>query len=109
MGAGKAELAEGTALDRCGHVALLDLGDTGGLGDGEGVGDEGDLLKLAGVGLGLALLGVVALAGEDDQALLVGLEALDVGGEGLLTDVLATGVDGNADGGGKALGDASLL
>jgi hypothetical protein len=84
-GAGVAQLHVGTALDGCGHVALLDLLDglVGG-GDGEGVRDQRNLLNLAGVGLGVALLGVVGLAGEDNEALLVGLEALDVGLEGLL-------------------------
>ena len=74
----------------------------GGVGDGAGDGLE---LVLGGV----ALLGLVALLGEQDQALLVGLEALDVGGQGLLGDVLATGVDGDTDGRGVLAGDASGL
>lgn len=100
----------GTALDGSGHVTLLDLldGDVGG-GDGEDGGDGGCLLDLGDVGLGVTLLGGVGLAGEQDQALLVGLEAGDVDGQGLLGDVLATEVDGDADGGGKGLGDTSLL
>lgn len=50
-----------------------------------------------------------ALAGEDDQALLVGLETGDVGGEGLLAEVLAAEIDGDTDGGGHETGDAGLL
>lgn len=74
----------------------------GGVGDGAGDGLE---LVLGGV----ALLGLVALLGEEDQALLVGLEALDVGGQGLLGDVLAASIDGDTDGGGVLAGDASGL
>lgn len=75
---------------------------SGGVGDGVGDGLE---LVLGGV----ALLGLVALLGEQDQALLVGLEALDVGGQRLLGDVLATSIDGDTDGGGVLAGDASGL
>lgn len=78
-------------------------------GDGHGGGDEVGLLDLAGVHLGLALLGVVGLAGEDDEALLVGLEAGNVGGERLLGKVLAAVVDGNTDGGGVVARDTGLL
>lgn len=74
----------------------------GGVGDGAGDGLE---LVLGGV----ALLGLVALLGEEDQALLVGLEALDVCGQGLLGDVLAASIDGDTDGGGVLAGDASGL
>lgn len=81
----------------------MDDGEGGG-GVGGGVGDGLELL-LGGV----ALLGLVALLGEEDQALLVGLEALDVGGQGLLGDVLAAGIDGDTDGGGVLAGDASGL
>lgn len=110
MGAGKAELPVGTALDGGRHVTLLDLLDglVGG-GNGEGGGDESDLLNGAGGSLGVTLLGGVGSAGEDNQALLVGLEALDVDGERLLGEVLAAGVDGDADGGSVVTGDASLL
>ena len=62
-------------------------------------------LVLGGV-LGLDLVG---LAGEDDQASLVGLEALDIGGEALLGEVLATGIDGDTDGGSVKLGDTGSL
>ncbi|KAI9151571.1 Rap1 GTPase-GDP dissociation stimulator 1-A [Paramyrothecium foliicola] len=108
--AGLAQLDVGTALYFLGHVTLLDLleGDVGG-GDGESGGDEGGLLDLGEVGLGVALLGGVGLAGQQDQALLVGLEAGDVEGERLLAEVLAAVVDRDANGGGNAAGDASLL
>lgn len=100
----------GTTLDGGGDVALLDLldGEVGG-GDGEGGGDVGGLVDLGDVGLGVTLLGGVGLAGEQDQALLVGLEAGDVDGQGLLGEVLAAEVDGDADGGSKGTGDTSLL
>lgn len=112
VGALVAQLAVGAALDGGGELGLLDGLDGGvGVDDGEGGGGVGGG---AGGGLelllgGVALLGLVALLGEQDQALLVGLEALDVGGQGLLGDVLAAGVDGDADGGGVLAGDASGL
>lgn len=46
----------------------------------------------------VALLGRLGLAREENQALLVGLQALDVGLEGLFGEVLAAWVNGNADG-----------
>lgn len=93
-----------------GDVALADLleGDVGG-GNREDSGDGGSLLDLGDVGLGVALLGGVGPAGEEDQSLLVGLEAGDVGGQGLLREVLSAGVDGDADGGSEGLGDTSFL
>lgn len=107
-----AQLAVGATLDGGGELGLLDGLDGGvGVDDGEGGGGVGD-----GVGDGLelvlggvALLGLVALLGEEDQALLVGLEALDVGGQGLLGDVLAASIDGNTDGRGVLAGDTSGL
>ena len=57
----------------------------------------------------LAGLGRLALAGEEDEAALVGLQALDVGLEGLLGEVLAAWVDADTDGWGKLAGDASFL
>lgn len=68
------------------------------------VADSLDLL-----GAGLALLGGLGVAGEEDEALLVGLQALNVGLEGLLGEVLATGVDGDTDGARKLAGDVGLL
>lgn len=58
---------------------------------------------------GIALLGRLDLAGEEDKTLLVLLEAQDVGLERLLGQVLAAGVDSNADGGRQLAWDASLL
>ena len=78
----------------------------------DGQGDArlgGDLLGGAVLLGAVAGLGLVALAGEDDQAGLVGLEALDVGGEGLLGQVLAAAIDGDTDGGGILTGNASSL
>ena len=93
-----------------GHVALLDLLDSNvGGGDGENRGDKRGLLDLGDVGLGVTLLGGVGSAGEDDQSLLVSLEAGDVGGQGLLAEVLSAEIDGNADGGSESLGDTGLL
>jgi hypothetical protein len=61
------------------------------------------------LGAGLALLGGLGVAGEEDEALLVGLQALNVGLEGLLAEVLATGVDRDTDGARKLAGDVGLL
>lgn len=107
-----AELGVGTALDRLGHLALLDLYDALAEGDdgkgrskgrhGLGLG-EVDVLAVTGLGV----LG--ALAGEDDQSGLVGLEAGDIGGQGLFAEVLATVVDGDTDGGGHEAGDTGFL
>ena len=109
-GAGQAELPIGAALDGLGDVGLADLAEaSGGGGDGQGGGDEVDLLDGGRVGLGVTLLRGVGAAGEDDEALLVGLEALDVDGEGLLAQVLAAAIDGDTDGGSEAAGDTSLL
>lgn len=112
VGALGAQLAVGTTLDGGGELGLLDgLDGSVGVDDGEGGGGVGDSV---GDGLelvlgGVALLRLVALLGEEDQALLVGLEALDVGGQGLLGDVLATSIDGDTDGRGVLAGDASGL
>lgn len=61
------------------------------------------------LGGGLALLGGLEVAGEEDEALLVGLQALNVDLEGLLAEVLAAGVDGDTDGARKLAGDVGLL
>lgn len=107
-----AQLAESTTLDGGGEVGLLDLLDggvgvdnrEGSGGDGDGLGDSLELL------LGrVALLGLVALLGEENQALGVSLEALNVGGQGLLGDVVAASIDGDTDGGGILAGNASGL
>jgi len=49
-------------------------------------------------GRGVTLLRRLGLAGEEDEAGVVGLQALDVGGEGLLGEVLSAGVDCDTDG-----------
>lgn len=110
VAAGHAEGAVRAALQGCGEVVLADLGEARGDGlDGEGLGEVGDGGGLGEVGGRVAVLGLAGLAGEQDQALLVGLQAGDVGGEALLGQVLAAAVDGNADRLGEAAGDASLL
>ena len=52
---------------------------------------------------------LAGFAGEEDQAGLVGLEALHVEGQGFLIAVEAAGVDGDADCGGEFAGDAGFL
>ena len=61
------------------------------------------------LGGSLAGLRGLALAREEDEAALVGLQALDVGLEGLLGKVLAARVDGDTDGGRELAGNAGLL
>ncbi len=106
-----AEGLVGTALDVLGERALGDLAEAGsnGLRDAERAADAlcglAGLLVLGGVGL----LGLVGLAGENDKAGLVLLQALDVGGEALLGEVLAAGIDRDADGGSIELGNAGGL
>jgi len=74
------------------------------------VGAVAGLLGGLGVlGGSLAVLGRLALAREEDEAALVGLQALDVGLEGLLGEVLAARVDGDTDGGRELAGNAGLL
>lgn len=92
-----------------GDVALLEDSDVLD-GEGSGVGGDavGGLGSLDVLGGGVAGLGLAVAAGEEDEALLVLLEALDVGLEALLGEVLAAGVDGNADGLCQLAGDASL-
>lgn len=57
------------------------------------------------LGGGVTLLGLAVAAGEEDEALPVLLEALDVGLEALLGEVLAARVDGDTDGTGELAGD----
>ena len=61
------------------------------------------------LGGGVTLLGLAVAAGEEDEALPVLLEALDVGLEALLGEVLAARVDGDTDGAGELAGNASSL
>ena len=111
IGSGLAEGLVRTTLDVLGEVVLGDLGEAGGdrsldtESGGNGLDGLGGVLVLGGVGL----LGLVGLAGEEDEAVLVGLQALDIGGEALLGEVLAAGINGDTDGGGKELGDAGSL
>lgn len=106
-----AEGLVGAALDVLGERALGDLAEAGsdGLRDAERAADAlcglAGLLVLGGVGL----LGLVGLAGENDKAGLILLQALDVGGEALLGEVLAAGIDRDADGGSVELGNAGGL
>ena len=58
---------------------------------------------------GVASLWRLGLAWEEHQALLVGLQALDIGLEGLLGEVLAAWVNGDTDGWRELAWDASLL
>jgi len=114
LGASVAQLAVSSLL--AGVVGDLALGDLGGVDDGEGLVGLLDVGAVAGLlgGLGvlggsLAVLGRLALAREEDEAALVGLQALDVGLEGLLGKVLAARVDGDTDGGRELAGNAGLL
>ena len=90
--------------------------------DGDLVGDWEVLLAVLDLALVCALLcglevlgGCVArlrrlgLAREEYETLLVLLQAGDVGLERLLAQVLATGVDGDTDGGRQLAGDAGFL
>jgi len=92
-------------------VAELALGDLGDVLDGQGDGGAGhDLLGVLGgldvLGRGVTLLGLAVAAGEEDEALPVLLEALDVGLEALLGEVLAARVDRDTDGAGELAGNA---
>lgn len=122
LGASVTQAAVSSLLTR-GHRVTLNLGDgllEGGVVDGEGSTNAGgDTLTLAvsessldGIDLlggRVELLELTALAGEEDQAGLVVLEAGDVVDQGLLRVVGAAVVDRDTDGGGELLGDASLL
>jgi hypothetical protein len=107
-----------------GQVVALDLSD-GLLGGGVLDGQDG--ANVGGVALGLALSGegslsgvdllggrvglleLTALAGEDDQASLVVLEAGDIGNKGLLGVVGAAVVNGDTNCASELLGDTGLL
>lgn len=58
---------------------------------------------------GVTLLGGLAVAGEEDEACTVSLQALDVGGETLLGQVGAAGVDADSDGGCELAGNTGSL
>lgn len=109
LGSGVAQLAVGTTLDRAGLLAGLDLEDALGDGGREGGGNGRDGLGVLDGVLAVTSLGLASLAGEDNETLLVGLEAGDVEGERLLAEVLAARVDGNTDGRSVKLGDTGSL
>lgn len=116
------ELAVSSLLT-LGEGVTLDLSDGllgSGVGDGEsstnvggdtvtGTVGQGSLDGLDVLGGGVELLELTALAGEEDQASLVVLEAGNVGDQGLLGVVDTAVVNGDTDGGGELLGNASLL
>lgn len=86
---------------------LLELDD---VLDGQSSGGAAnDLLGVLGgldvLSRGVALLGLAVAAGEEDEALPVLLEALDVGLEALLGKVLAAGVDRDTDGASELAGN----
>lgn len=123
VAASQAQTAIGRLLT-LGHVAALDVGNGvlgGGVLDGEGgaevigitlgsaVGGEGGFGGVDLVSGGVELLELAALPGEEDQTGLVVVETGDVGSQRFLGVVVAAVVDGDADGGGKLLGDAGFL
>lgn len=116
LGAGVTETAVGGLLT-LGKGVALDLGDgslESGVDDGEGGVDLLDetltsLGSLDVLGGGVELLELTALAGEEDQASLVVLQAGDVVDQRLLGVVGAAVVDGDADGASELLGDTGLL
>jgi hypothetical protein len=108
LGAGVTELAVCVLLTLVvADGALLESDD---VLDGQSSGCAGNDV-LSGLGRldilsrGVTLLGLSVAAGEEDEALPVLLEALDVGLEALLGKVLAAGVDRDTDGTGKLAGD----
>ena len=111
LGANITQLAECVLLALV--VAKLALLDSGSLDNGESSSGGGDVLTLLGclniLGRSVTSLGLARATGEDDEALLVLLEALHVGLEGLLGEVLAAGIDGDANGGCELAGDSSSL
>ena len=58
---------------------------------------------------GVHFLVQAGFAGEEDEALPVGLEAGDIGGEGFFREVGAAGVDGDTNGGGEGAGNTCFL
>lgn len=116
LSAGVTETAVGSLLT-LGEGVAADLGDSGlegGVDNGEGSADVlGDTLT----GLGgcdllsgrVELLELTALAGEEDQAGLVVLQAGDVVNQGLLGVVGAAVVNRDTNGDSELLGDTGLL
>lgn len=122
LGAGLTQTTVGSLLT-LGKSVTLDLGNgvlLGGVGDGEGgtqAGGETLTLALGESGLDsvdllggrVELLELTALAGEEDQTGLVVLETGDIVDQRLLGVVGAAVVNGDTDGRGELLGNASLL
>lgn len=108
LGAGVTELPVSVLLALVvANGTLLELDD---VLDGESSGGAADdLLGVLGgldvLGGCVTLLGLAVATGEEDEALPVLLEALDVGLEALLGKVLAAGVDRDTDGAGELAGD----
>ena len=109
---GVAELSVGTTLNWGWGIALLDLGNGGGVDDWQSAVGALDKVGLGGLdvgGGGITLLGLASLAWEKDELLLVSLKAGNVQGEGLGGEVLAAGINGDTDGRGELLWDTGLL
>lgn len=113
-----------SSLLTLGQAVTADLGDGllgGGVLDGERSANVGSVTlglavggesSLGGVDLvsgRVELLELTALAGEEDQARLVVLEAVDVGNERLLGVVDTAVVNGDTDGASELGGDTSFL
>lgn len=112
LGSGVSELSVGTTLNWLWQVALADLLNLlvdvdnwkGDLGGGSVRLGSGDLL----LG-GITLLGLTKLAWEENKTGTVSLQAGNVGGKGLVGEVLSSWVDGDTDGWRKLAWDSSLL
>jgi hypothetical protein len=109
LGAGITELPVGVLLTLVVANGTLLEGDD--VLDGQSRGGAADdvLGALGGLdvlGRSVTLLGLAVAAREEDEALPVLLEALDVGLEALLGEVLAARVDRDTDGAGELAGDA---
>lgn len=112
IGSQISQLSERTTLDRLWYIALLDLSEsTSGVNNRKTVLDVRD--EVAG-GLGLlfgsiTLLVLAEFAWEENETLLVLLEAVDVDSEGFDGEVLAAGIDGDTDGWCKLAWDSGFL
>lgn len=106
------ELPVCAAFNGLGQIALANLLDGGvDVDDGQTLLEAGhSLLGTSNLLLGrVTLLLLSGLAGEEDQAGTVLLEAGNVGGERFVGEVLAAGVNSDTDRGRKLAGDASFL
>lgn len=112
--AGVAQCTESRLLAG-GHVGLGDGGDGVlwcDVEDGESGTDVLDTTGSGGLNLlwrRVKLLVLTSLAGEENQAALVGLETSDIGGQRLLGLVGAAVVDSDTDGGSELAGNTSFL